>query len=171
MPGVPGLTLLAGLRAQAPEACSVALGMDDSEVYRRAFRAARLVNPLMVARDGDEAVAYLAGEGEFADRARYPLPILLLLDLKLPRRSGLEVLEWLRRQPGLKRLPVVVLTTSREQGDVNRAYDLGANSYLVKPVALSALVDMVRTLDLYWVILNERPDLGRDAPPLPERGL
>ncbi|HCF28239.1 MAG TPA: two-component system response regulator, partial [Cyanobacteria bacterium UBA11049] len=77
----------------------------------------------------------------------------------LPRRSGLEVLEWLKQQPKLKRLPVVVLTSSREHTDLNRAYDLGANSYLVKPVAFDSLLNMVQTLNQYWLIINESPNL------------
>jgi len=91
---------------------------------------------------------------------RYALPALMLLDLKRPRKSGLEVLHWVRQQDGLKRLPVVVLTSSRETADVNRAYDLGANSYLVKPVAFESLLEMVKALNLYWMILSERPEVG-----------
>ena len=109
--------------------------------------------------NGEDAVAYLAGEGEYADRGRFPLPVLVLLDLKLPRKSGHEVLAWLREQPGLKRLPVAVLTSSRESADVNRAYDLRANSYLVKPVSFENLVEMVRALDVSWLILNEAPEM------------
>jgi len=90
---------------------------------------------------------------------RYPLPALMLLDLKLPRKSGLEVLAWLREQRGLLRLPVVVLTSSKESVDVGQAYDLGANSYLVKPVAFDKLLEMVKALGLYWLILNEKPDI------------
>ena len=86
-------------------------------------------------------------------------PDVLLLDLKLPRKSGHEVLEWLRQQHTLKRLPVVVLTASSESSDINRAYDLGANSYLVKPVTFDALVEMVKTLNLYWLILNKRAEV------------
>src|SRR3712207_4503791 len=131
---------------------------DDVLFVRRAFRQARPANPLHVVEDGDAAVSYLAGEGEYADRTRHPLPALVLLDLKLPRRSGLEVLEWLRAQPGLKRVPVVVLTSSRENTDVNRAYDLGANSYLLKPVEFDSLLELVKTLGLYWMVLNENPE-------------
>lgn len=131
---------------------------DDVLLIQRAFRKARLANPVQIVGDGEEAVAYLAGRGCYADRERYALPVLLLLDLKLPRKSGLEVLAWLRAQPGLKRLPVVVLTSSREAIDVNQAYDLGANSYLVKPVDFDALLEMVKTLGLYWIILNEQPE-------------
>lgn len=130
---------------------------NDVLLTQRAFRRANLVNPLQVVQDGEAAVLYLGGQGSYADRDRYPLPIIMLLDLKLPRLSGLEVLEWLRQQPGLKRLPVVMLTSSRENVDLNRAYDLGANSYLVKPVAFDGLLEMVRNLNQYWLILNEKP--------------
>lgn len=131
---------------------------DDLALLRRAFRAANLANPLHVVGDGDEAVAYLAGQGRYADRSLHPLPALILLDLKLPRRSGHEVLEWLRSQPGLRRIPVAVLTSSGEAGDVNRAYDLGANAYLRKPITFDALVELVRSTNMFWLLLNERPD-------------
>lgn len=133
---------------------------NDIFLIQRAFRSANLANPIQVLEDGEEAVAYLAGRGRYTDRHQYPLPMLMLLDLKLPRKSGLEVIDWVREQPGLRRLPVVVLTSSRDHADVNRAYDLGANSYLVKPVAFEALLDIVKTLNLYWLILNEPPGLG-----------
>ncbi len=132
---------------------------NDVLLIRRALNKAQIANPLQVAEDGDQAVAYLAGEGPFANREAYPLPRVMLLDLKLPRRSGLEVLEWLRTRSGLGRLPVVVLTSSRESADVNRAYDLGANSYLVKPVEFGPFLDLVKTLGPYWLLLNERPEL------------
>ncbi|HWO69130.1 MAG TPA: response regulator [Actinomycetota bacterium] len=132
---------------------------DDVALIQRAFRKANIANPLRVVTDGEEAVAYLAGRGEYADRARHPLPVLVLLDLKLPKRSGHEVLAWLRSQEGLRRLPVAVLTSSREAADVNRAYDLGANAYLQKPVGFEALHELVGTLNLFWLILNEKPDL------------
>ncbi len=137
---------------------------DDVFLIQRAFRGANLANPMRVLNDGEEAIAYLEGRGDYADRTRHPLPMLMLLDLKLPRRSGLEVLEWRRTQPGLRRLPTVVLTSSRDHTDVNRAYDLGANSYLVKPVAFEALMDIVKTLNLYWLILNQPPGLEPHDP-------
>ena len=87
-------------------------------------------------------------------------PVLMLLDLKLPRKSGLEVLAWVREQAGLKRLPVVVLTSSRETTDINRAYDLGANSYLVKPVGFENLFELAKSLNMYWLMLNEEPNLA-----------
>lgn len=132
---------------------------NDVILIQRAFGKARILNPLQTVPNGDDAVAYLAGDGPFADRQRYPIPVLVLLDLKLPRRSGLEVLEWIREREGLKRLPVVVLTSSKEVADVNRAYDLGANSYLVKPVSFNSLLELVKSLEVYWLILNQKPDI------------
>ena len=131
---------------------------NDILLIQRAFGKAQLTAPFQVS-NGEEAIAYLAGEGNYTDRELHPLPNLVLLDLKLPRKSGLEVLGWLRQQPVLQRLPVVVLTSSRERSDVNRAYELGANSYLVKPVRSQDLVEMIKSLDLYWLLLNEKPDL------------
>jgi CheY-like chemotaxis protein len=143
-------------------ATAILLVEDDANdviLIRRAFAKAEIKNPVYTVEDGDAAVAYLAGEGTYADRDDHPLPGVVLLDLKLPRRSGLEVLEWVRQSPTLRRLPIVVLTSSRESADVNRAYDLGANSYLVKPVGFDALTDLVRILQGYWVGWNEQPEI------------
>jgi CheY-like chemotaxis protein len=129
-------------------------------LLQRAFRRAAIVNPLQVVRHGDDAVAYLEGSGEFADRQRYPLPVLMLLDLKLPRRTGLEVLQWVKERPGLKKIPIIVLTSSKNDDDVNRAYELGANSYVVKPVSFETLLELVKSLELYWLVLNERPNVS-----------
>src|SRR4051794_4798880 len=130
---------------------------DDVALIERAFIKAKLQTPLQVVPDGDAAVAYLSGAGPYSDRAQFPLPTLLLLDLKLPRRSGFDVLSWVRDHPALRRLPVVVLTSSREGVDINRAYELGANSYLTKPVRFENLLEMMRTLDAYWLRMNEKP--------------
>jgi CheY-like chemotaxis protein len=124
---------------------------DDIELLQRAFQRAGVRNPLEVATNGDAAIDALR------DRGRDAMPFLVLLDLKLPRRSGFEVLAWIRENGATRRLPVVVLTSSRQSSDVGRAYDLGANSYLVKPVASGAVLDMVRTLNLYWCVFNETP--------------
>jgi CheY-like chemotaxis protein len=133
---------------------------NDILLTQRAFRKANLAHAsLQIVSDGDSAVFYLSGEGKYSDRDRYPLPVLILLDLKLPRLSGHEILSWLRQQPSLKRLPVIMLTSSKENMDINQAYDLGANSYLVKPVGLTALVEVVQTLNLYWLLLNEQPEI------------
>ena len=132
---------------------------NDVLLIQRAFQRNLVANPVQVVRDGDEAVAYLSGQAPFADRERHPLPVLMLMDLKMPRKSGLEVLEWVRQQPGLKRLPIIVLTSSNQSPDINRAYELGANSYLVKPAGFDSLLDLVKNLDMYWLILNEKPEL------------
>jgi CheY-like chemotaxis protein len=134
---------------------------DPNEIFltRRAFRKANINVSLQVIDDGDSAIAYLAGTEKYADRELYPLPKLILLDLKLPCRSGHEILAWLRQHPQLKILPVVIFTSSREPGDVNLAYELGANSYLVKPSGLRALSKMVETLSLYWLVDNEPPEV------------
>lgn len=131
----------------------------DSKLIMRAIRKARILNPTHLIEDGAAAIAYLAGKPPFEDRAKFPLPVVVLLDLKLPKKSGFEVLEWLRAQPTLNRLPVVVLTSSSENNDVNLAYDLGANSYLVKPVDSDALVDLLKSVELYWLFSNTKPDL------------
>ena len=138
---------------------------DDVLLIKRAFKKAGLPHALQVASHGEDAVDYLAGDGGYADREKHPFPSLMLLDLQLPRRSGHEVLEWLRAQEDLRRLPVVVLTSSREPADINRAYDLGANSYLVKPVSFDALLEMVQVLERYWIVLAERPEAPRARPP------
>jgi CheY-like chemotaxis protein len=131
---------------------------DDVLFVRRAFNRAKLVNPLHFVGNGEEAVAYLTRQGAFADRETHPLPLLMLLDLKLPRMSGLELLEWRRQQDRkLQRVPVVVLTSSANSADVNRAYELGANTYLIKPVKFDDLVELVKQLGLYWMMLAELP--------------
>ncbi|MFW6113753.1 MAG: response regulator [Actinomycetota bacterium] len=133
---------------------------NDVLLIQRAFRNARMANPIHVVEDGELAISYLSGSGEYSERERFPLPVLVFLDLKLPRKSGLEVLNWIRAQRSLKRLPVVVLTSSRENHDINRAYEAEANSYLVKPGAFEDLLELVKTLKIYWMIMSELPDLS-----------
>lgn len=133
---------------------------NDVLLIRRAFKKAKVLNPVEVVGDGEAAVAYLSGQAPYDHRAA---PELVLLDLKLPRKSGHEVLEWIRAQPRLRYLPVVVLTSSRERIDLERAYGLGANSYLVKPPDFESLIEMVRTVDMYWMVLNEQPEPPEDA--------
>jgi CheY-like chemotaxis protein len=130
---------------------------DDVVLLQRAFAKAKLAPPRHVVDNGDTAIAYLAGQGPYADRTLFPLPALLLLDLKLPRRSGLEVLAWLRQQPGLMRLPVIVMTTSAQPTDVDRAYDLGANAFVVKPAPFDDLVVLVHALHAFWLGWNTSP--------------
>lgn len=133
---------------------------NDVMLIKRAFSKSHVINPIACVENGEEAVAYLSGRGQYADRERHPLPFMMLLDLKLPRLSGHEVLKWLRAQPGLKRLPVVVLTSSREPSDINRAYEVGANSYLVKPVVFEEFSTLLKQLQVYWLMLSEHPALN-----------
>jgi len=128
---------------------------DDAELIEYAFEKAGVANPLVAVADGDAAVDYIGGTGAYADRARHPLPALILLDLKLPRRSGFEVLRFARGQVATRHTPVVVLTSSNQHDDIQRAYEVGANSYLVKPVGRDALIEMVKSLDAYWIKLNQ----------------
>jgi CheY-like chemotaxis protein len=135
---------------------------DDALLVRRAFGRLKLANPLEVVTDGQEAINYLGASGGLAAGSSRALPVLILLDLKLPGIDGLGVLRWLKGRDGLRRIPVVVLTTSDERGDVNAAYDLGANSYLRKPVSFDALVEVFERLNQFWLSLNEAPDTTID---------
>jgi len=119
---------------------------NDVFLMQRAFRKAGVHNLLQTANDGAAAIRYLQGTGEFADRGKFPLPCLVLLDLNLPRRSGLEVLKWIREQPSVASLPVVILTSSSQHRDIASAYELGANAYLVKPPSSEKLLKLVETL-------------------------
>ncbi|KKD37699.1 MAG: response regulator [Limnoraphis robusta] len=139
---------------------SILLVEDDANdilFVQRAFRQANLTNAIHIVKDGDQAIDYLIGNNQYANRDLYPIPVLILLDLKLPRLSGLEVLQWIKKHSSLRRIPVVVLTSSRENIDVNRAYDIGANSYLVKPVKFDTLTQMIEIIDAYWIKLNQYP--------------
>ncbi len=131
----------------------------DVKLIRRALKKGGVVNEVQVVRDGQQALDYFFGKGQYADRAQYPLPGLVLLDLKLPKVGGLEVLEQIKAIEQLKRIPIVVLTSSADSKDINRAYDLGANSYLVKPVEFAAFCEVAAKIKLYWLLLNERPDV------------
>lgn len=133
---------------------------NDVLLLQRAFRKANAQLTIHSVSDGDKAVAYLSGAEEFADREKHPLPNVVLLDLKMPRKSGLEVLAWIRAEQKVRRLVVIIFTSSRHDEDVNKAYDLGANSYLVKPVGFDMLVDLCKVIQQYWINTNERPHLG-----------
>jgi CheY-like chemotaxis protein len=133
---------------------------NDVLLLQRAFRKANAALTINAVTDGDKAVAYLSGAEEYADREKYPLPAVVLLDLKMPRKSGLEVLQWIRANEKVRRLIVIVFTSSKHDDDVNKAYDIGANSYLVKPVGFDMLVDVAKMIQQYWINTNERPQLG-----------
>jgi two-component system, response regulator len=130
---------------------------DDEALTLRALKRHNIGNPVVVARDGVEALDYLFGTGPHVGRDTGELPQVMLLDLKLPRLDGLEVLKRVRADERTRRLPVVILTSSREERDVLRGYDLGANSYVRKPVDFTEFLESVRQLGLYWLILNEPP--------------
>ena len=131
---------------------------DNVQLLKLAFSKAGGDVPLNFVRDGAQAIDYLKGEAAFSNRNKYPLPTMLLLDLRMPRLDGFEVLKWLRLQPGLRRLVVVVFSSSDEANDINRAYDLGANSYIVKPASFTKLEETLRNLEEYWFKLNACPD-------------
>jgi two-component system, response regulator len=127
----------------------------DADLTRRALFRGHISNLLVVAEDGQEALDYLRGEGTFAGRAVSETPSVVLLDLKLPKVSGLEVLRAIRADARLKRVPVVILTSSKEEEDVSAGYDLGVNSYVRKPVDFKEFQVAIENLGLYWLILNE----------------
>ena len=130
---------------------------DDEALTLRALRKHNLANEIIVARDGQEALDYLFGEGEYAGRDIYSLPQVILLDLKLPKVDGLQVLEQLRNTEHTRNVPIVVLTSSSQEQDMMRSYDLGANSYVRKPVDFEEFLEAARQLGLYWLVLNEVP--------------
>jgi CheY-like chemotaxis protein len=141
----------------------------DVIILRHVLERCGIANPLQVVKDGKAAKEYLAGCAPFDDRRRHPLPGLVLLDLNLPYWSGFEVLEWVRQQPRLRRLPIVIFTSSNRPDDIARAYDLGANGYLVKPNALADLKKLIQALRDYWLLHNCSPeilevDFSQEAP-------
>ncbi len=133
---------------------------NDVMLIGRAFRKANISGNVQVVNDGEQAVDYLSGNQGYSDRDAHPLPSLVLLDLKLPRKPGLEVLTWIRSREDLKRWPIVVLTSSKQPVDINRAYEIGANCYLVKPVNFEEMLEMVKTIDHFWLKLNQNPNLS-----------
>jgi CheY-like chemotaxis protein len=132
---------------------------DDVELAMRAFRKNNLMNKIVVAHDGAEALDYLFATGDYAERDPNLLPQLMLLDLKLPKVDGLEVLRRIRADERTKLMPVVILTSSKEEQDLIQSYTLHANSYIRKPVDFDQFIEAVRQLGLYWLILNEPPPL------------
>ena len=130
---------------------------EDVFLLKYAFKRAGIENQVQVVMDGQEAIEYLEGSGKYTDRTRYPLPCLVLLDLKLPHIMGLEVLQWIRQQPSLKTLIVIVLSSSIHEGDVQRAYELGVNAFLVKPSSTDTLADICQAFKHFWLTHNQPP--------------
>lgn len=141
------------------------LVVEDSEdhifLLQLAFKKAGISNPIHEVRSGEEAIAYLAGTGNFSDWSRYPLPAVVLLDLKMPGTDGFGVLRWIREQPGLRHLRVIMLTSSDLDQEVTVAHELGAKSFLIKPVDLDQLVSMMKAFKTYWLDFDKAPKTSR----------
>ena len=133
----------------------------DIELTKRALTKANIANEVVVAEDGQEALDYLFGTGKYAGQDALPSLALILLDLKLPKVEGLEVLKRIRANARTKRLPVVILTSSDEEQDIIKGYDLGANSYIQKPVDFLQFAEAIKILGRYWLVLNEPPPFGK----------
>jgi CheY-like chemotaxis protein len=147
-----------------PEHAVILLAEDEEDyvlLIRHAFVQAKVPNPLHVVWNGEEAISYLKGVGKYQNRAEYPLPDLLLLDLKMPRVNGFEVLAWVRQQPGLATLRVLVLTSSDEIRDVNEAYRLGTNSFMVKPMDFEDTTQLSRLINDFWLKASRTPETYR----------
>lgn len=129
----------------------------DVELTLDAFREAKLANKINVARNGETALKYLLGDEKYSDREKHPLPDIILLDLKMPGIDGFEVLRQIKTTPKIKRIPVIILTSSEEEGDRALSYDTGANSYLVKPISFDGFLDVARQIGDYWFTLNIGP--------------
>jgi CheY-like chemotaxis protein len=134
--------------------------LNDIFLVKRAFKIAQIINPLQIATDGQEAINYLRGEGKYAERDKYPLPKLIVMDIKMPRRTGFEVLEWVKRNEGpLRRIPIVIVSSSDNPSDINRAYEFGANAYMVKPMNFRAVEHLFNAITQYWGLECAKPEL------------
>jgi CheY-like chemotaxis protein len=134
--------------------------LNDIFIVKRAFKMADIPTPLQVVTDGQEAIAYLRGDGKYADRDAFPLPKLMVMDIRMPRRNGFEVLEWVKQgERLLRRIPIVIVSSSDNPGDINRAYELGANAYMVKPMNFRAVEHLFETITHYWGLECAKPEL------------
>ena len=133
--------------------------LNDIFLVKRAFKMARIQNPLQVVTDGEEAMNYMLGAGKYADRATYPLPKLIVMDIKMPRRTGFEVLEWVKRDQLLRRIPIVIVSSSDNPADINHAYESGVNAYMVKPVDFRRVEHLFDSLTHYWGLECAKPEL------------
>ncbi len=133
--------------------------LNDIFLVKRAFKAAHIQNPLQVVTDGQEAIGYLRGDGKYSDRQAYPLPKLIVMDIKMPRKSGFEVLEWVKGDGRpLRLIPIVIVSSSDNPADVNHAYELGANAYMVKPVNFRAVEHLFESITHYWGLECAKPE-------------
>ena len=134
--------------------------LNDIFLVKRAFRTAHIPNPLQIVTDGEEAMSYLRGEGKYSSREAYPLPKLMVMDIKMPRRRGFEVLEWIKSSSGpLRRIPVIIVSSSNDPADINRAYELGANAYMIKPMNYRAVEHLFESITQYWGLECAKPEL------------
>jgi CheY-like chemotaxis protein len=161
---IPAYISLLGLSNFMPtQSFSVLLVEDDlNDIFlvKRAFKLARIQNPLQVVTDGLEAISYLRGEGKYQDRTAFPLPKLIVMDIKMPRKTGFEVLEWVKSSSRLlRRIPVVIVSSSEDPNDINRAYELGANAYMIKPVDFRAVEHLFESITHYWGLECAKPEL------------
>jgi CheY-like chemotaxis protein len=150
------------MRVENPVVLIVDDNTSDILLLRTVFRRAGFVNPLQFASNGNEAIAYLQGTGEYADRTKHPLPTVVLLDLNMPGKNGFEMLQWIHRQPPFRQLRVYILSASSRPEDIERAYDLGANSYLVKPRNLDGLVQLAECL-IAWLRISQFTPLHEES--------
>jgi CheY-like chemotaxis protein len=133
--------------------------LNDIFLVKRAFKMARLETPLQVVTDGEEAIQYLKGAGKYADRKLHPVPQLVVMDIKMPRRTGFDVLEWIKQDHMLRRIPIVIVSSSDRPQDINRAYELGANAYMIKPVDYRAVEHLFESITHYWGLECAKPEL------------
>jgi CheY-like chemotaxis protein len=134
--------------------------LNDIFLVKRAFKLARIRNPLQVVTDGLEAMNYLSGNDKYADRKTYPLPKLIVMDIKMPRKTGFEVLEWVKGNGRpLRRIPIIIVSSSDNPADINRAYELGANAYMVKPMDFKAVEHLFESITHYWGLECAKPEL------------
>lgn len=143
--------------SELPEILLVEDNPDELELTIGALKESNFTNPINVARDGEEALDFLFAQGRYADRQGRPTPKVILLDLKLPKIDGIEVLRRIRAHPHTHTIPVVVLTSSQQESDLIATYDLGVNSYIVKPVDIDRFIEAISAIGMYWTMLNERP--------------
>lgn len=134
--------------------------LNDIFLVKRAFKMARIQNPLQVVTDGEEAIHYLRGEGRYTDRKAYPLPRLIVMDIKMPGRTGFEVLEWAKQDHLLRRIPIIIVSSSANPADINHAYDSGANAYMVKPVDFHEVERLFHSITHYWGLECAKPELA-----------
>jgi CheY-like chemotaxis protein len=134
--------------------------LNDIFLVKRAFKMAQLPTPLQVVTDGVEAISYLQGDGKYADRDAFPLPQLIVMDIKMPRKTGFEVLAWVKgNELPIRRIPIVIVSSSNNPSDINRAYELGANAYMVKPVNFRAVEHLFSSITHYWGLECAKPEL------------